>query len=424
MWYDKITAIFKYRDLRNKVLFVLAMMVVFRLAANIPIPGVDRDALASFFETNQFFGLMNVFTGGTLENLSIVMLGLGPYITATIIMQLLTLIFPKLKEIYQESGEEGKRKFTQYGRILTVPLAGLQSFAMLRLLQSQGALGEFTSSSLITSIITITAGCVFLMWIGELITEKGIGNGISLLIFAGIISSVPSQIGQTIITWDPSQLPSWLLFFIASIIIIIGVVIINEARRNVPVSYAKRIRGRRMYGGAQTYLPMMLNPAGVIPIIFALSIMMLPGMFASMFVDTSIPVVSSFANILNNLFQNQLIYGICYFVLVVLFTYFYTAVTFDPNSIAENLQKMGGFIPGLRPGKQTADFLHYILNRVLLIGAFFLGFIAVMPSIIQGFTGITTFNFAVGGTSLLIIVSVILETSKQIKSQLEMREYE
>lgn len=424
MWYDKITAIFKYRDLRNKVLFVLAMMVVFRLAANIPIPGVDRNALASFFETNQFFGLMNVFTGGTLENLSIVMLGLGPYITATIIMQLLTLIFPKLKEIYQESGEEGKRKFTQYGRILTVPLAGLQSFAMLRLLQSQGALGEFTSSSLITSIITITAGCVFLMWIGELITEKGIGNGISLLIFAGIISSVPSQIGQTIITWDPSQLPSWLLFFIASIIIIIGVVIINEARRNVPVSYAKRIRGRRMYGGAQTYLPMMLNPAGVIPIIFALSIMMLPGMFASMFVDTSIPVVSSFANILNNLFQNQLIYGICYFVLVVLFTYFYTAVTFDPNSIAENLQKMGGFIPGLRPGKQTADFLHYILNRVLLIGAFFLGFIAVMPSIIQGFTGITTFNFAVGGTSLLIIVSVILETSKQIKSQLEMREYE
>ncbi|MGB4253710.1 MAG: preprotein translocase subunit SecY [Minisyncoccales bacterium] len=424
MDFSKIIAIFKYRDLRSKVLFVLAMMVVFRMAANIPIPGVDRDALASFFETNQFFGLMNVFTGGTLENLSIVMLGLGPYITATIIMQLLTLIFPKLKEMYQESGEEGKRKFTQYGRILTVPLAALQSFAMLRLLQSQGALGQFTTSSLVNSIITITAGCVFLMWIGELITEKGIGNGISLLIFAGIISSVPAQIGQTIMTWDPSHLPSYLLFLAASIIIIVGVVIINEARRNVPVSYAKRIRGRRMYGGAQTYLPMMINPAGVIPIIFALSIMMIPGMFGSMLADTSIPFVSGFANIINNLFQNQLIYGVCYFILVVLFTYFYTAVTFDPESIADNLQKMGGFIPGLRPGKQTAQFLSHILNRVLLIGALFLGLIAVMPSIIQGFTGITTFNFAVGGTSLLIIVSVILETSKQIKSQLEMREYD
>ncbi|HOK35098.1 MAG TPA: preprotein translocase subunit SecY [Candidatus Pacearchaeota archaeon] len=424
MDFSKFTAIFKSRDLRNKILFVVAMMVVFRIAANIPIPGIDRSKLIEFFQTNQFFGLMNVFTGGALENLSIVMLGLGPYITGTIIMQLLTLIFPNLKEMYQESGEQGRRKFNQYARILTVPLAAIQSFAMLRLLQKQGVFGEVTGLNLIVSIITVTAGSVFLMWIGELITEKGIGNGISLLIFAGIISGVPSSIRQIILTWDPSQLPSYVLFFIAAILITIGVVIVTQARRNVPVSYAKRVRGNKMYGGVQTYLPMMINPAGVIPIIFALSIMMLPGMFGSVFADSSVNWLSTLANFLNNIFKNSWIYGICYFILVVLFTYFYTAVTFDPENIAENLQKMGGFVPGLRPGKQTADFLRTILNRVLLVGAVFLGLIAVMPSIIQGITGITSFSFAIGGTSLLIIVSVVLETSKQIQSQLEMREYE
>lgn len=423
MWYDKILAIFKNRDLRNKVLFVLAMMIVFRLAANVPIPGVDKEKLENFFQANQFFGLMNVFTGGALENFSIVMLGLGPYITATIIMQLLTLIFPNLKEMYQESGEEGRKKFNQYARLLTVPLAILQSFAMIRLLQSQQALGSLSTLDLITSIITMTAGCVFLMWIGELITEKGIGNGISLLIFAGIVAGIPSSIRQVILTWDPSQLPSFILFAIVSIIMIVAVIIVNEARRNVPVSYAKRVRGHKMYGGVQTHLPMMINPAGVIPIIFALSIMMLPGMFGSMFADSSISWLATLANTLNNIFQNSLIYGICYFILVVLFTYFYTAVTFDPQNVAENLQKMGGFVPGLRPGKQTADFLKKILNRVLLVGAIFLGLIAVMPSLIQGVTGIQAFSFAIGGTSLLIIVSVVLETSKQIKSQLEMREY-
>lgn len=423
MWYDKILAIFKNRDLRNKVLFVLAMMIVFRLAANVPIPGVDKEKLENFFQANQFFGLMNVFTGGALENFSIVMLGLGPYITATIIMQLLTLIFPNLKEMYQESGEEGRKKFNQYARLLTVPLAILQSFAMIRLLQSQQALGSLSTLDLITSIITMTAGCVFLMWIGELITEKGIGNGISLLIFAGIVAGIPSSIIQVISTWDPSQLPSFILFAIVSIIMIVAVIIVNEARRNVPVSYAKRVRGHKMYGGVQTHLPMMINPAGVIPIIFALSIMMLPGMFGSMFADSSISWLATLANTLNNIFQNSLIYGICYFILVVLFTYFYTAVTFDPQNVAENLQKMGGFVPGLRPGKQTADFLKKILNRVLLVGAIFLGLIAVMPSLIQGVTGIQAFSFAIGGTSLLIIVSVVLETSKQIKSQLEMREY-
>lgn len=424
MWFDKVIAIFKAQDLRKKILFVLAMMVVFRIAANIPIPGINRERLAEFFQSNQFFGLMNIFTGGALENLSIVMLGLGPYITAIIIMQLLTLVFPKFKEMHQEEGEAGKRKFNQYARLLTVPFAAISSFGMLKLLQGQGALGELTLFHLFISILAVTAGCVFLMWIGELITEKGIGNGISLLIFAGIIASVPASIRQTIVNWEPSQLPAWLLFFAAAFFIIIGVVIVNEARRNIPISYAKRVRGHRMYGGVQTYLPMMINPAGVIPIIFALSIMMLPGMFGSMFANTSLPVVTRAANIFNDLFQNAWIYGAFYFILVIVFTFFYTAVTFDPKNIASNLQKMGGFVPGLRPGKQTSDFIHLILNRVLLVGAVFLGLIAVMPSIVQGITGITVFNFAVGGTALLIIVAVVLETIKQIQSQLEMREYE
>jgi len=424
MWFDKIIAIFKAKDLRNKILFVLAMMAVFRLAANIPIPGIDREKLALFFQKNQFFGLMNLFTGGALENLSIAMLGLGPYITAVIIMQLLTLIFPRLEEMYKEEGEAGRQRFNQYARILTVPLAALQGFSMLRLLQNQGALEPLPFSQLIVSIVVITAGSIFLMWIGELISEKGIGNGISLLIFAGIVARFPVSIRETILTWDPTHLPSYILFVILALFITMAVVVVQESRRNVPISYAKRIRGHRMYGGAQTYLPMMLNPAGVIPIIFALSIMMLPQMFGSLFSQSSIPYLSSFASTVNEIFKNPWIYGFFYFVLVVLFTYFYTAITFDPQNVAENLQKMGGFIPGLRPGRQTSEFLSFILNRVLLVGALFLGLIAIMPYIVQAITGIGTFRFITGGTALLIVVSVVLETVKEIQSQLEMREYE
>ncbi len=424
MWTDKILAIFKSKDLRNKILFVLAMMVVFRLVASIPIPGIDAERLAAFFQQNQFFGLMNIFTGGALQHFSVVMLGIGPYITATIIMQLLTLVFPRLEEMYKEEGEAGQRKFNQYSRMLTIPLAIMQSFAMIKLLENQKVITAFTPLKLITSISVITAGSVFLMWLGELITEKGIGNGISLLIFAGIIASVPSSIQQVIHTWDPSQLPMWILFILASFIITIGVVIINEARRNVPISYAKRIRGHKMYGGVQTYLPMMVNPAGVIPIIFAMSIMLLPGMFGNIFSKTSIPVISTAAVYINAIFQKKLIYDVLYFVLVVAFTYFYTAVTFDPENISENLQKMGGFIPGIRPGKQTSDFIRQILNRVLFVGAIFLGLIAILPSIIQGLTHISAFSFAIGGTSLLIIVAVVLETVEKVESELEMRNYE
>ncbi|MFH1461244.1 MAG: preprotein translocase subunit SecY [Patescibacteria group bacterium] len=423
-WLDKIIQVFKVRDLRQKMFFVLIMLVIFRIAANIPVPGIDAERLSQFFANNQLFGLLNVFTGGAMSNLSIVMLGLGPYITATIIMQLLTMIFPQLEALYKEEGEKGRQKFNQYSRLLTVPLAALQAYAMLNLFGRQGIFDSFSLIQWITSISVITAGALFLMWIGELISEKGIGNGVSLLIFAGIVSRVPLSIRELAITYSPDKIPSYIAFFALALIITAGVVVITEGRRNIPVSYAKRVRGNRIYGGVSTYLPLSVNPAGVIPIIFALSIMLFPGMVANFLSASNIGWLANFAQTIGRIFQDPWFYGIAYFILVVLFTYFYTAVTFDPKNIANNLQKMGGFVPGIRPGKPTSDFMYFILNRVLLFGAIFLGTIAVLPSIIQGATGITTFEFAIGGTALLIVVSVVLETFRQINSQLVMRDYE
>ncbi len=423
-WLKRVIQIFKIKDLRKKIFFVLMILVIFRIAANIPVPGIDTERLSQFFSNNQLFGLLNIFTGGAMSNLSIIMLGLGPYITATIIMQLLTMIFPQLEALYKEEGDKGRQKFNQYGRTLTVPLASLQSYAMLTILSRQGILDMLSSIQWITSVTVITAGAVFLMWLGELISEKGIGNGISLLIFAGIVSGVPLSIRELVVTYTPSKIPSYLAFLVLALVITISVVIITEGRRNIPVSYAKRIRGNRVYGGVSTYLPLNVNPAGVIPIIFALSIMLFPGMVANFFSASSIGWLASIAQGIGRLFENIWFYGVTYFLLVVLFTYFYTAVTFDPKNIASNLQKSGGFIPGIRPGKSTSDFLYFILNRVLLFGAIFLGTIAVLPSIVQGSTGITAFGFAIGGTALLIVVSVVLETIRQINSQLTMRDYE
>ncbi len=423
MLYEKIIQIFKIKDLRNKILFVLGVFVLFRIMANTPIPGINAEKMRQFFEGNQLFGLLNLFTGGALDNLSIVMLGLGPYITATIILQLLTMIFPQLEKMYKEEGEAGRRKFNQYSRLVTVPLAILQGYSMLTLLQRQQIIGELSPNLILISLLTVTAGTIFLMWLGELISEKGIGNGVSLLIFAGIIADFPNNIRQMLATWDPSKIPSYLLFFGMSLLIIAGVVLINEGRRNIPVSYAKRVRGTKIYGGVSTYLPLNINPAGVIPIIFALSIMLFPGMIAN-FLGSAGGMVGTIAKNVGAAFNNPWVYGILYFILVVLFTYFYTAVTFDPKAISSNLQKMGGFIPGIRPGESTANFMYYILNRVLLIGALFLGAIAVMPSIIGGITGVMVFRFLIGGTSLLIVVSVVLESMRQVKAQLEMREYE
>lgn len=423
MWYDKLLFLFKNRDLRKKFLFVLFLFVVFRIAANIPIPGIGLENLRQFFAQNQVFGLLNIFSGGALSNFSIVLLGVGPYITATIILQLLTMIFPALEKMYKEEGEAGRHKFNQYGRLLTIPLAAFEGYGMLTLFSRQGLITGLTPMIMASSIITIMAGAMFLMWIGEIISEQGIGNGISLLIFAGIVAHLPMNIFQTFSTWDPSQIPAYIIFFVLSVIIIAGVVLITEARRNIPVSYAKRVRGSKMYGGQSTYLPLNVNPAGVIPIIFALSILLFPGMIAG-FLSTVPGLVGVYATSAAAFFNNQWVHGVLYFVLVVVFTYFYTAVTFDPKTIAENLQKMGGFIPGVRPGESTNKYLAHILNRVLFIGAISLGLIAILPNIVAGATGVTGFTFLIGGTSLLIIVSVVLDTMRQINAQLEMREYD
>ena len=419
----KLFQLFKLKDLRNKILFVFGVFVVVRIMSNIPIPGINAENLKSFFNQFQVFGLLNVFTGGALDNLSIIMLGLGPYITATIILQLLTMIFPQLERIYKEEGEQGRQKFNQYGRILTVPLAILQGYAMLSLLARQNVVGNLSPTLLFVSIATVTAGTLFLMWLGELISEKGIGNGVSLLIFAGIIADFPNNIRQLMVTWDPTKIVSYFIFFATSLLVISGVVLVTEARRNIPVSYAKQVRGNRLYGGASTYLPLSINPAGVIPIIFALSILLFPSMIAN-FLGGASGWVGNLARSAGVFFQDPWVNGIFYFVLVVLFTYFYTAVTFDPKAISTNLQKMGGFVPGIRPGQSTAGFLYYILNRILLIGALFLGTIAIAPSIIGGITGVQVFQFLIGGTSLLIVVSVVLETMRQINAQLQMHEYE
>jgi preprotein translocase subunit SecY len=419
--FNPVLQIFKIKDLRKKILFVLLIFVVFRIMSVVPMPGVNAQYLDQFFNRFQALGFANVLSGGALSTLSIVMLGLGPYITAIIIFELLTLIFPALQKMYKEEGEAGRKKFNQYARIATVPLAMMESYGMLMLFSKQGAITIASPLTLVTSIITITAGSVFLMWLGELITEKGIGNGVSLLIFAGIVARFPISISEAVSKGTRDQLPAY-LFFIASVFIIIfGVVLITEARRNIPVSYAKRVRGTKMYGGTSTYLPMNVNPAGVIPIIFAMSILMIPGMIAN-FIGKG--VAGSIATSISNFFSTGWSNGIMYFILVFVFTFFYTMVTFDPKSISENLQKMGGFVPGIRPGPSTAKYITFILHRVLFIGALFLALIAVLPSIIQGLTNITSFSFLIGGTSVLIIVSVVLDTIKQINSQLQMREYE
>lgn len=419
---EKIIRIFKIEELRKKILFILAMLAIFRLAAAIPIPGINQQQLTNFFQNNQIFGFVNIFTGGAMSRMSIAMLGLGPYITSMIIMQLLTMIFPKLKEMYQESGEEGREKFNQYGRYVAVPLAGLQGFGFLTLLNNQGVITNLTPLQTITNITIITAGTMLLVWLGELISEKGIGNGISLLIFAGIIARLPQTVGRTIVTWDPAQIPLYVSFLVIAFLVIAGVVFITKGQRNIAVNYAKRVRGRKMYGGTSTYLPLKVNQAGVIPIIFALSMLMLPGMIGQFLSGSSIAWVANFAQTITTVSQATIPRAIIYFVLVVVFTYFYTAVTFDPENISENLQQNGGFIPGVRPGKPTAEYLHFIINRITLVGASFLGVIAILPLILREATGQAP--LAIGGTAVLITVSVILRTLNQVESELTMRDYE
>ncbi|MDP2736452.1 MAG: preprotein translocase subunit SecY [bacterium] len=420
--YDKLIQIWKARDLRNSILFVLGMLVIFRLAAHIPIPGVDTAALKDFFGSNQILGLMNVFAGGGMANFSIVMMGVGPYITSSIIFQLLAMIIPKLEEMNKE--EAGRQKVNMWTRWMTVPLAVLEAYGMITLLRrsSHLILGDIGSFDLFVMIITVAAGTIFLMWLGELMTEKKVGNGISLLIFAGIVSGLLQTVQQVIVTFDPSKLYMILGFLAIAIVTIVGVVIINEGQRKVPVQYARQIRGNRMFGGTSTHLPLRVNMAGVIPIIFAISVVIFPPMIAQFFIHARTAFIANAAEWTIGFFQNQLVYAILYFLLVFAFTYFYTEVIFHPTQIAENLQKQGGFIPGIRPGRHTSEYLANTTHKIIFVGALFLGFIAVLPLILRYFTDIQALT--IGGASLLIVVSVVIETVKQIESQLTMREYE
>ncbi len=418
---NKFLLALKDPDLRKKFFYLFVLLAAFRLAAAVPVLGVDRELFRRFFSDNQLLGLLNIFSGGALNNLSIVMLGLSPYITGSIIMQLLTMIFPSLKELQQEEGEAGRQRFNQYSRLLTVPLAIVQGFGLLTILSRQGIV-HFTFFEMMANLIIVTAGAVLLMWIGELISEYGIGNGASIMIFAGIVARFPTGIQQTFAAFDSSQIPTLIAFAAIAIITIAGVVVVSEGERPIPVYYAKRVRGMKMYGGTSTHLPLRVNQAGVIPIIFAVSILLFPQMIASFFASASNSILRSIASFVVSFLNNGWLYGTAYFLLVFLFTYFYTAVTFDPQSISENLQRGGAFVPGIRPGNPTAEYLSHIVTRITLVGALFLGIVAVLPLMVQGATGITALR--VGGTALLIVVSVVIETAKQVEAQLSLRSYE
>jgi len=417
----KIKLVFGDKILRGRILFTLFILVLFRLMAVIPVPGIDTLRLSQFLTGNDFFGLLNIFSGGGLSNLSIIMLGVSPYITSSIILQLMTVMFPKLKAMYQEEGDAGRKKFSQYSRLLTVPLALMQGYAFIVLLQSQGILAKLGAFDLITNLIVIATGSILLMWLGELISEFGIGNGVSLIIFAGIVSALPGGLSKLIVAFDPSQLPAYVGFLAASLVVIWGVVVITEAERPIPVTYAKQVRGNKMYGGISTYLPLRVNQAGVIPIIFALSILLFPQMIIKFLTNVSNVVVQNISTFLLAILANQAFYGIAYFLLVFIFTYFYTAITFDPDSISKNLQRSGAFIPGVRPGVSTSAYIAKTLFRLTMVGALFLGIIAVLPLIVKYFTGISA--VAIGGTSLLIVVSVVIDLIKKVDAQISAREY-
>ena len=412
----------KAPDVRRKILFTAGILIVFRIFAHIPVSGVDLAQLKALFSGNQFLNLLDIFSGGTLVNFSIMALGLNPYINASIIMNLGNLVFPKLEALSKE-GESGRQKINQYTRFLTVPLAGVQAVGMFALLRSQNIISSQNPLEIISFILTMTAGTMFLVWLGELITEKGVGNGISILIFAGIVNRLPVIFGQTATTTSSQNLFSIISFAAMALVVISLIVIVNEATRQITVFYARRVRGNKMYGGQSTHLPLRLNQAGVIPIIFAVSLILMPNLFASYLTASSNTVLRSLAGNLAVWFNpNGAIYNGAFFVLVVAFTYFYTAVVFNPKKISEEIQKYGGFIPGVRPGGPTAKYLNYILARITSAGAIFLGIIAILPAIARSATNVQT--LVLGGTGILIVVSVVLETIKSIEAQLVMRNYE
>jgi preprotein translocase subunit SecY len=394
---------------------------VFRALTAVPIPGVDITVLEQFFQNNQFLGLLNIFSGGGLSNLSIIMLGVSPFITASIIMQLMTVMSSKLKAMYSEEGETGRARFTQYSRQLTLPLAILQAFGFLSLLKSQGVITGLTTFEFMVNVIIVVAGSMLLLWLGELVTEYGIGNGVSIIIFAGIVATLPSSVSQLLYNFDASQIPLFAGFIAATLLIVYGVVVMTQAERQVPITHAKQVRGGHTYGGTTSYLPLRINQAGVIPIIFALSIMLFPQMILNILASFNVSGVAAISDKVTAFFQNQGLYALIYFVLVFVFTYFYTAVTFDPDAMSKNLQRTGAFIPGIRPGSHTSEYLGKLITRLTLAGALFLGLVAVLPIVMQMLTGMST--LAIGGTALLIAISVIIDIVRRVDSQVSLRQY-
>lgn len=410
---------FRLPELRNKILFTLAVVLIFRLLAHIPVPGVDTNAIKAYLGSNALFGLFDYFSGGGFQNFSIVTLGLSPYINASIILQLMTVMIPALEELSKE-GESGREKINQYTKYLTVPLSVFQSYGVYFLLTRQGVIGTLSPFDLMVLIATLTGGGMLLVWVGDLVTEYGVGNGISLLIFVGIISRLPVSLVSfaTGLTWQNSWIAA--VFALLSLLVIISVVYINEGTRNIPLEYGRRGTGERV----SNYLPIKINQAGVIPIIFAVSVVLVPSLISAPLQAASNDVLRNIGFWLALHFSSQtVLYNVFYFFLVFGFTYFYTAVQFDPEKISDDIKKRGGFVPGIRPGKATTDYLRKVINRLTLTGAMFLGLIAVLPFIIQITLGVGG-NFAIGGTGLLIVVSVVLETMRQIESQLVTRSYD
>lgn len=419
---NRVFQIFRIPELRTKVLVVLGLLVAYRLIAAIPIPGADVDKLRNFFGQNQLFGFLSLFSGGGLSNLSVAMLGVGPYITSTIIMQLLTIIFPKFKEMYYEEGARGQAKFNQYSRLLSVPLAFLQAYGFLTLLAAQQVIDKLDFWNAAVNVLAVTAGSLIALWLGELVTEQKIGNGISLIILAGIVSGVPGQISQVYRTFTPALLPTYIGFLVLGVFVIMGVVYLNEGERKIPIAYARRVRGMKLYGGASSYLPLKVNQAGMIPLIFAISVLLFPQFLAQVISIVSVDTALQVNDWVSKFLANRLLYGAFYFALVFLFTYFYTAITFNPEEVAKNLQRSGGFVPGIRPGENTSQYFSSLVNKITLFGAMFLGLIAILPLIVEKLTGVAVLT--ISGTALLIVVSVCLETMRQINSQLTVREYE
>ncbi len=422
---DAVRNAMRLPDLRNKILFTLFILVIYRLAAHIPVPGVNPTALEQVFSANQLLGFLDLFSGGALSNFSVVAMGVYPYITAQIIMQLATGIFPPLERLMKEGGDAGRARINQYTHLLTVPLAALNGFAQAQVLTQSNppVLTEFGLTTYpmqtISIILTLTAGTIFAMWLGELISEQGIGSGISIIIFGGIVAAIPQRLVQLV-----QSNPAGLFFFVAiTVATIVGIVFIQEGHRRVPVQYGKRVRGTKMYGGQSTHIPLRVNSAGMIPLIFAISILIFPGVIASYFTVSSNPTISSIASSIVSAFnQNSPVYWIVYFLMVIAFTYFYTDVIFRQQNLPEVLQQQGGFIPGIRPGKRTEDYLNGVLQRITLVGAMFLGLVAIMPFLVRDVT--ETNLLIITSTGLLIVVGVVLDTMKQLQAQLLMRHYE